>query len=223
MFIYIFFHTWCIFFFPVQRSNNLEPKKNLPYCAFVFCCFFLFVFKIQTETLSYVSDTLAFFASGNKDESWSFHVVSKLYISDSRHSFEYMIWFYCNLEYEPFSYMCARILKGKGWGGSWAFSVSSLRIRTFLAYYSSRHSLKRGQGSGPCVCVVCVFGFALVVSCWFCARCRVMPLKLFSLLVVFIVLQSLNPSSRSEKCEGCWILAPLWSIPLEGQIPLESL
>lgn len=69
--VYIFFFSTHDAFssFLSRGQTTLSQKKNLPYCAFVFCWFFLFVFKIQTETLSYVSDTLAFFASGNKDES----------------------------------------------------------------------------------------------------------------------------------------------------------
>lgn len=80
------------------------------------------------------------------------------------------------------------------------FPKASGRIRTFLAYYDSRHSLKRAQGSGPCVCFrVCVW---ICLGCFLliCARCPKMPLVLFPLLFVLIVLQSLNPSSRSEKC-----------------------
>lgn len=55
------------------------------------------------------------------------------------------------------AYMCARIPERKGWGGVKSilslFPKASGRIRTFLAYYDCRHSLKRGQGSGPCVCL----------------------------------------------------------------------
>lgn len=37
-----------------------------------------------------------------------------------------------------------------------------------------------------------------------------MPLKLFSLLVVFIVLQSLNPSSKNVKDAESWPLSGLF-------------
>lgn len=69
------------------------------------------------------------------------------------------------------------------------FPKASGWIRTFLEYYDSRHSLKQGQGSCPCVCG-CVCGFVLIV----------LPLLLFSLLVHFMVRRFLNPSSCSKKC-----------------------
>lgn len=76
------------------------------------------------------------------------------------------------------------------------FPKAAGRIRTFLAYYDSGHSFKRGQGSGPLVCVwICLGCFLLI-----CAGCWAMPLTQFSLLIVFIVLRCLNPSGCSEKC-----------------------
>lgn len=123
--------------------------------------------KIKKINTFYVCDTLASFARGNKDESWSFHAVSNLYMSDSRHTFEYMIWFYCNLKYEPFSCMCARILKGKGWGRSWAFSVSSLRQLDGSGHSWHITTLVTVSNGDRVQVRLCVFGFALVVSCWF--------------------------------------------------------
>lgn len=69
---WIFFslHTGFSFFLPVQGSNNPEPKN----CPIAFCFFFKSNFNSditanRKNTLSYVCDTLASFASGNKDES----------------------------------------------------------------------------------------------------------------------------------------------------------
>lgn len=69
--VYIYFFSTHDAFssFLSRGQTTLSQKKKPALLRLCFLLVFLFVFKIQTETLSYVSDTLAFFASGNKDES----------------------------------------------------------------------------------------------------------------------------------------------------------